>query len=328
MAWTYTKTDWGNGDFFDYTHYNRIVGNIDYLVTEFTAFTFDYSYTLPTKTINDYLTYNEHNALTEYAKRLFESYVWHEDGFAYRLGAVAGHPVWDALELNSIEESLQGAYDRLQEIRSGIVTLRTHRHIDLSVLTHEQLGRYVHGTLHNGYIEEIDTGSEWDMEIENYVCDGTSATWVRTGEKIFSPENINRDWEFLIKATPDDPTSTSNYNMAIGVIGRVEDTGSARGRTYYLEIILRPTGLLLYRAGDISGDHNTIFPCDITQEIRVVKNGTSIMVYSAETLLQTFTLTNTTGGTYSEIQYGGWTRGSAKHYFDGTIDYFKFKWNS
>lgn len=326
MAWTYTKTDWGNGDFFDYTHYNRIVGNIDYLVTEFTAFTFDYSYTFPTKTINDYLTYNEHNALTEYAKRLFESYVWHDEGFAYRLGAVAGHPVWDALELNSIEESLQGAYDRLQEIRSGIVTLRTHRHIDLSVLTHEQLGRYVHGTLHKGYIEEIDTGSEWDMEIENYVCDGTSATWVRTGEKIFSPENINRDWEFLIKATPDDPTVTSERSTTIGITGRAASDTS--GSSYYIEVGIKPTGVYLFRGGSLSGTHDRVFTCDSTKPIRVVKTGTTISFYVDDVLINTFTMTNTTGGTYSEIQYGGWSRGSGYYYFKGTIDYFKFKWNS
>lgn len=326
MAWTYTKTDWKNGDMFNDTHYNRIKGNIDYLVSNFSAFTFDYSYALPTKTVNDYLTYEEHNAMTEYAKRLLDSYVWEDKGMAYRLGAIAGSPVWDAYELNSIEESLQGAYERLLDIQSSFIVLKTHEHKDLAVLTHEELSKYANGTLHNGYIPEIDTGSPWDIEVENYVCDGTSNTWVRTGEKIFSPANINRNWEFLIKATPDDPLMTAEDGTTFGITGR--SAGSNSGSSYNIEIGIRPTGIYLYRNGGLSGSNNRVFACDSTQPIRVIKSGTTIDFYVGGVLVNTFTLTNTSGGTYSEIQYGGWSRGVGYYYFKGTIDYFKFKWNS
>lgn len=152
MAWTYTKTNWKNGDYFDYVNYIRIIANLDWLKNQFTAFTWDFNPTLNTKTVNDYLEYSEHNDSSELAMRLNNSYIKRNDDLAFRINAIAGHPVWDALELNSIEQACQDCYDKIQD---GI-TLYQHKHSDLAVLTHEQLGYYVHGSINNGYIDEID----------------------------------------------------------------------------------------------------------------------------------------------------------------------------
>ena len=167
---------------------------------------------------------------------------------------------------------------------------------------------------------------QWLLNIENYVCDGTATTWARTGIPIFSSENINRDWEFLIKATPDDPTVTAENKTTIGIIGRAASDTS--GSAYYIEVGVRPTGVYLFHGGSVSGTHNQVFACDSTKPIRVVKSGTAINFYVDDVLINTFTMTNTTGGTYSEIEFGGWYRGSGYYYFKGTIDYFRFRFTS
>lgn len=326
MAFTYTKTDWANGDFFDYVNYNRIIDNLDYLKNQFTAFTWDFNPTLNSKTANDYLEYSEHNDSSELAMRLNNSYIKRNDDFAFRSNAVAGHPVWDALELNSIEQACQDAYDKLQE---G-VTLYYHRHSTLAVCTHEELGYYTHGSLYHGFIEGVDVPSEWDYELYNYDCDGTLATWIRDDSfEIFNDTNSPKDWEMVISGNT---TKTAENGTTIGAIGINPNTQSG-SRNCFIEVGLRPTGLYLYRTGNLSGTHNQVFPCTVMdKEIKIVKTNQTIDFYVEGVLINTFTITralnNMEVGDRAILHIGGWKGTGGTYYFDGHINYFKFKYTS
>lgn len=104
MAWSTPKTNWASGEFFTYTDYNRITGNIDYLYTFYNTNIgyIDTPYTFTTKSVSDYLTDTEYNEVHAALRYLYEN-----TGAQFTHDALMDKDEyampWSSAELNNIE---------------------------------------------------------------------------------------------------------------------------------------------------------------------------------------------------------------------------------
>lgn len=172
-------------------------------------------------------------------------------------------------------------------------------------------------TLINAY----NSTSQWDYELSNIDFDGQTASY-STDINPFLQENINRNWEMIISGETE---YTTENQTTVGVIGQ-NNAGS--GNKYYIQVGIRPTGLYLFRRGYLSGTHDTVFPCDIiNKEIHIVKTDTSIEFFVDNVLINTFTITSMTGSDSQKIEVGYWYGGRGTAYFNGHLNYFKFRFN-
>ena len=95
MTWTYTYTDWSNGNNFTHEDMNRITGNVNYLYP---------AASLPTFTQDDILTTTDWNALVNALSVLLS------------VSGVGGTVPGDRLTadtINEVEELIQAIYDRI-----------------------------------------------------------------------------------------------------------------------------------------------------------------------------------------------------------------------
>lgn len=95
MAWTYTYTDWSNGNNFTHDDMNRITGNINYLYP---------SAGLPTYTQNDILTTTDWTDVTDALSVLIS------------VSGVGGSVPGDTMTadtMNEVEGLIQQIYDRI-----------------------------------------------------------------------------------------------------------------------------------------------------------------------------------------------------------------------
>lgn len=197
----------------------------------------------------------------------------------------------------------------------------------------KQIIDVMYGNSYFPLIERIYKGSElifqrntWDYILENADFDGTAGDLIHVPINVFSPENIVRNWEFFISGST---TYSTERESTIGIIG--VERSSPGGTVYYIEMGLRPTGLYLYRYGDITGTNDKVWPCDcMNKDIHIVKTGLNIEFYVDNVLIHTFVLKNYTGNNSSNIKImvGGWWRGMGRYYFNGHLNYYKFRFTS
>lgn len=194
----------------------------------------------------------------------------------------------------------------------------------------KQIVDAVYGNSYTPLIQKIYKGDElifersdgWDYSLYNIDFDGETASYY-TDINPFSEENINRNWEMIINA---ETTQTTENQTTIGVIGQ-NNAGS--GNRYYIQVGLRPTGLYLFHRGYLSGTHDEVFSCDIiNKEIHIIKTDTSIEFFVDNILINTFTITDMTGSTRQKIEVGYWYGGVGTAYFNGHLNYFKFRYTS
>lgn len=197
----------------------------------------------------------------------------------------------------------------------------------------KQIVDALYGNSYDPLIQKIYKGDElifernsWDYILENADFDGTDNTLIYVPINIFSPENIVRDWEFFINGST---IYSAENQTTFGIIGA--DGGSPPGTVYYVEVGMRPTGLYLYRYGDINGTNDKVWTCDcMNKDIHIVKTGLNIEFYVDDALIHTFVLKNYTGNSSSmiKIMVGGWWRGAGHQYFNGHLNYYKFRFTS
>ena len=162
----------------------------------------------------------------------------------------------------------------------------------------------------------------WDYTIEGHTFTESTLDDIDTGINPFSSTNIGRNWEMIINAN----TEYSSENLStIGVI-YYNDAETTR---YSLELGIRPTGLYIYRRGNLEGPHDKVFACDpIDKDVRLVKTGTTIGIYCEDTLIDALLMTTTTPTTANTILLGRWYGGSGTYHFSGYMNYFKFRFTS
>lgn len=95
MAWTYTYTDWSNGNNFTHEDMNRISGNINYLYP---------AAALPTYTQNDILTTTDWAELVKALMALIN---------ASGVSGEAPGSILTADTINQVERLIQDIYDRI-----------------------------------------------------------------------------------------------------------------------------------------------------------------------------------------------------------------------
>lgn len=96
MAWTYTYTEWSNGNNFTYTDMNRINDNINALYP---------AAALPTYTHNDILTTNDWSDMIKALQVLLS---------VSGVGGSLPGSLMTADTINEVESMIQAIYDRIQ----------------------------------------------------------------------------------------------------------------------------------------------------------------------------------------------------------------------
>ena len=125
MAWTTPKTNWENGDRFNIDpDYNRIKGNIEYLVALSKEMYLDYETpTLETVTITDFPKVSFFNNVVE-STRAMLSKCYSPVGAKQMRTYISNGIVWDAAELNAIENNLLLLYEAFTQQKPCIKRLQ------------------------------------------------------------------------------------------------------------------------------------------------------------------------------------------------------------
>lgn len=162
----------------------------------------------------------------------------------------------------------------------------------------------------------------WDFEVYDHAFTESTLDDIQTNINPFSSDNINRNWEMIINAST---AQTTENGSTIGVIYYTGDENTR----YCVELGIRPSGIYLYRRGNLEGLHDRVFPCNpIDQDIRVVKTNNAIGIYCGEVLINAFLMTTNTPTTANTILIGRWYGGSGTYHFIGYLNYFKFRFTS
>lgn len=136
---------------------------------------------------------------------------------------------------------------------------------------------------------------------------------IETGIAINSADNVSRNWQMEFMVTPASTWSGDNVIIGCSADGMVR------------EIYLKKSGgnncLYLYING--YGDTRASNEEVTGVAIKIVKNGTTGTVYFNDTVITTFTFTETV---YNNTLGIGKYKSANRFY--GTINYFKFKWLS
>ena len=121
MAWITPKTNWVNGDRFNlYPDYDRIKGNIEYLVSLSKTMYPDYDTpTLESPTVTDFPKVSFFNDVVNATQAILSECYPPVGARSMRLYASNGI-VWNASELNAIERNHLLLYNALMGQKSGI----------------------------------------------------------------------------------------------------------------------------------------------------------------------------------------------------------------
>ena len=124
MAWITPKTNWVNGDRFNlYPDYNRIKGNIEYLVALSKTLYPDYeTATLESPTTMDFPRASFFNKVVEVTRAIGSNCLGQDSLLTMRSYSGNGL-VWNANDLNAIERNHLQLYNRLTEEKSSVNTL-------------------------------------------------------------------------------------------------------------------------------------------------------------------------------------------------------------
>lgn len=180
--------------------------------------------------------------------------------------------------------------------------------------------------------------NSWLYEIHNIQCVGSG-----TAVSIFQPENenylgyilnpynadnFNRGFEFLINANTT-AGITGEDGTTIGIIG----SRSSSGTHSAFELGVRHTGVYVYTRGSWSLNPNQVYECDCQgTDIHVIRqpNSQTLTVYLGNVSDNNVIVSTTYNGAGSEdncrVNAGYWYGGRGTYYFNGTINYYKFKW--
>lgn len=125
MAWITPKTDWVNGDRFNlYPDYDRIKGNIEYLVALSKTMYLDYDTpTLESPTATDFPKVSFFNNVVV-ATQAILSNCYSPVGARSMRSYISNGIVWNASELNAIERNHLLLYNALTGQKSGIRRLQ------------------------------------------------------------------------------------------------------------------------------------------------------------------------------------------------------------
>ena len=115
MAWITPKTDWIEGEYFNlYPDYERIKGNIEYLIELSKEMYFDYNHPLlETANINGCPTVSFFNNVVDATKALLSNCYSPKGSRSMRVYTSNG-TAWNAAELNAIENNHQLLYHALR----------------------------------------------------------------------------------------------------------------------------------------------------------------------------------------------------------------------
>lgn len=114
MAWTTPKTNWIDGDYFNIDpDYNRIKGNIEYLITLSKAMYPDYTHPLLTQaSVYGYPTVSFFNNVVNATQALLKN-CYSPRGSKSMRACTTNGMVWNAAELNAIESNHLLLYNAL-----------------------------------------------------------------------------------------------------------------------------------------------------------------------------------------------------------------------
>lgn len=184
-------------------------------------------------------------------------------------------------------------------------------------------------------IYERSSPTTWDFEVQNvdFVDTKSDKTQLKISDiNPFSPENISRDFEIILKGTS---TLTAENGTTIGIFSR---TGSGTGGgPYDIELALNigNPGKLKIWVTSLSGSTYTHDSTGNNKEIKIIKTHSSednkyyFTTYVEDVAIsQVYSLSDgATGGTRQEMMVGGCQMGSF-YGFTGHLDYFKFRFTS
>ena len=121
MAWVTPKTNWVNGDKFNlYPDYDRIKGNIEYLVDLSKTLYLDYDVqSLENPTTSDFPKESFFNNVVD-ATRTILTNCYSPHGTKAMRSYVSNGLVWNADDLNAIERNHLLLYDAFTKQKSGI----------------------------------------------------------------------------------------------------------------------------------------------------------------------------------------------------------------
>ena len=125
MAWITPKTNWVNGDRFNLDpDYNRIKGNIEYLIALSKTMYLDYDTpALETASIDDFPKVSFFNNVVD-STRAILSNCYSPVGARNMRSYISNGIVWNASELNAIEHNHLLLYHALTRQKSGIRRLQ------------------------------------------------------------------------------------------------------------------------------------------------------------------------------------------------------------
>lgn len=125
MAWVTPKTNWVDGDYFNRDpDYNRIKGNIEYLVELSKEVYLDYTHTsLSYLVVDEYPTFRFFNAVYAITNAMLTN-CYSPRGTQVMRSPVANGAVWNAAELNAIEGNHLRLYNALRGQKDGIRRLQ------------------------------------------------------------------------------------------------------------------------------------------------------------------------------------------------------------
>ena len=125
MAWTTPKTNWVNGDRFNIDpDYNRIKGNIEYLIELSKTMYLDYyTPTLETPSITGFPKVSFFNNVVD-STRAILSNCYSPVGAKNMRSYISNGIVWNASELNAIENNHLLLYNALTRQKPGIRRLQ------------------------------------------------------------------------------------------------------------------------------------------------------------------------------------------------------------
>ena len=125
MAWVTPKTNWVNGDRFNlYPDYDRIKGNIEYLVALSKTLYLDYDTpTLESPTTMDFPKVSFFNNVVD-ATRSILSNCYSPVGAMNMRSYISNGIVWNASELNAIERNHLLLYNAFNRQKPGIRRLK------------------------------------------------------------------------------------------------------------------------------------------------------------------------------------------------------------
>ena len=121
MAWVTPKTNWVNGEYFNYSpDYERIKGNIEYLIELSKEIYPDYAHApLDNLIVGEFPTTMNFTSIITLTRRIMEA-CYSPKGTLTMRSVVANAEFWNAAELNAIEGNHLRIYQALTGQKEGI----------------------------------------------------------------------------------------------------------------------------------------------------------------------------------------------------------------